>query len=574
MLLDVLDEALEARIVEEVGSEVGLYQFAHALMQETLSSELSANRTVRLHARIAEALEKFYGSAADEHAAELVVHLAEAEVLLGAEKVVHYSLAAGESSMVSYAYEDAIQHFARGLDLHTSRDAIGAQLNIGLARALMHTSSRIEMQAACSALTTAYDIYDEIGTDKQEMIRLFTQFPLMPVQGIIGMASLYQRALKLVEHDTPDYIDLLIGQGHWARYELYDDPLANQSAEEAVEWGTSHDDSLRTLRGLLISKQLFGLVDGDPSGITLVESLVDQVNDPTDKRFACEFLGKSWARNGNLVRAEHWLRRGLEVAIDSRNRWNLAASTGDLIQVLLIGGQISEAVVTADNGIKQSPEEGRVLQAALLAHALSGDVDITKELVTATTRSWPSGTPVQKIYGAWSSITASWELGVDLINQQALDITAEFDTTNPLIPARIRYLMRIWLGLAALIQNDENEVAIRYEQIRDERRVPEEIPSGSWPGAHFPALMAAYLGRYDEAEAHYGRALDRAAAYTSPTLRARIISDYATMLFERNAPGDREKAIEFQDEAIAIATDLGMKPLLERVLAQREILKA
>ena len=28
---------------------------------------------------------------------------------------------------------------------------------------------------------------------------------------------------------------------------------------------------------------------------------------------------------------------------------------------------------------------------------------------------------------------------------------------------------------------------------------------------------------------------------------------------------DREKAVELQDEAIAIATELGMKPLLERV---------
>ena len=46
------------------------------------------------------------------------------------------------------------------------------------------------------------------------------------------------------------------------------------------------------------------------------------------------------------------------------------------------------------------------------------------------------------------------------------------------------------------------------------------------------------------------------------------------MLLERNAPGDREKATELQDEAIAIATELGMKPLLERVLAQRDILKA
>ena len=36
----------------------------------------------------------------------------------------------------------------------------------------------------------------------------------------------------------------------------------------------------------------------------------------------------------------------------------------------------------------------------------------------------------------------------------------------------------------------------------------------------------------------------------------------------------RDKITELQDEAIAIAAELGMKPLLERVPAQREILKA
>ena len=34
-----------------------------------------------------------------------------------------------------------------------------------------------------------------------------------------------------------------------------------------------------------------------------------------------------------------------------------------------------------------------------------------------------------------------------------------------------------------------------------------------------------------------------------------------------------DQVAELQDEAIAIATELGMKPLRERVLAQREILK-
>jgi len=107
MLLDVLDEALEARIVEEVGSEVGLYQFAHALIQETLSSELSANRTVRLHGRIAEALEQHYGDDAEAHGEELVAHFDQAQILLGPERLIKYCVSAGNAAWGQFAYEES-----------------------------------------------------------------------------------------------------------------------------------------------------------------------------------------------------------------------------------------------------------------------------------------------------------------------------------------------------------------------------------------------------------------------------------------------------------------------------------
>ena len=70
-LLDVMDEALSARVIEELPRAVGRYQFTHALIQETLAGELSLTRRVRLHARIAETLEELYGDDADAHAAEL-----------------------------------------------------------------------------------------------------------------------------------------------------------------------------------------------------------------------------------------------------------------------------------------------------------------------------------------------------------------------------------------------------------------------------------------------------------------------------------------------------------------------
>ena len=82
-LLDVLEEALAAHVLEEPLGGAGRYQFTHALIQGTLLDELSLTRRARLHARIAEALEDLYGERAEAHAAELAHHFAEAETVPG-----------------------------------------------------------------------------------------------------------------------------------------------------------------------------------------------------------------------------------------------------------------------------------------------------------------------------------------------------------------------------------------------------------------------------------------------------------------------------------------------------------
>ncbi|MDP6714685.1 MAG: hypothetical protein QF368_08685 [SAR202 cluster bacterium] len=50
--------------------------------------------------------------------------------------------------------------------------------------------------------------------------------------------------------------------------------------------------------------------------------------------------------------------------------------------------------------------------------------------------------------------------------------------------------------------------------------------------------------------------------------------DYADMLLERGGGGDKAKASAILDEALQISTDLVMRPLMERALSKRDILKA
>ncbi len=82
---------------------------------ETLLEELTLTRRVRMHARIAETLETLYGDAADAHAVELAHHFAQAEAVAGVEKLVHYSLLAGEHALSARAYEQALAHFQQAL---------------------------------------------------------------------------------------------------------------------------------------------------------------------------------------------------------------------------------------------------------------------------------------------------------------------------------------------------------------------------------------------------------------------------------------------------------------------------
>ena len=41
------------------------------------------------------------------------------------------------------------------------------------------------------------------------------------------------------------------------------------------------------------------------------------------------------------------------------------------------------------------------------------------------------------------------------------------------------------------------------------------------------------------------------------------------MLLERDAEGDHQKAMQLLDESLAISSDLGMRPLMERVLSRK-----
>ena len=113
-VLDAMDEALAARIIVEEPAAPGSFAFTHALIREALYSSISAARRVRLHYRIATALEHASSASTVPHR-ELAYHFGRAASYKGAIEAVAHAIRAGDDAAASLAFEDAAHCYAIAL---------------------------------------------------------------------------------------------------------------------------------------------------------------------------------------------------------------------------------------------------------------------------------------------------------------------------------------------------------------------------------------------------------------------------------------------------------------------------
>jgi predicted ATPase len=96
------------------GTVAARYGFIHALYPEVLYHRVPAGQRVRLHHQIGGRLEAGYGGQAREIAAELAVHFVRAR---DDARAVQYLRYAGENAWQRSAYQEAITHLTKGLEL-------------------------------------------------------------------------------------------------------------------------------------------------------------------------------------------------------------------------------------------------------------------------------------------------------------------------------------------------------------------------------------------------------------------------------------------------------------------------
>ena len=180
--------------------------------------------------------------------------------------------------------------------------------------------------------------------------------------------------------------------------------------------------------------------------------------------------------------------------------------------------------------------------------------------------------------GSAAPVTIAWIIpGVARITgaSDRFDIAeaaAEAVLSSPSITPSSSASARAGLALIAVQRADAAAASEHYaalQLLQGFRVRRSDISSGRVLG-----LLSQTMGNLGQGAAHFEDALAfcRRAGYR-PEL-AWTCFDYADTLRERHGEGDHAKAMSLLDESLAISSELGMRPLMERVLSRREILKA
>jgi DNA-binding CsgD family transcriptional regulator len=540
------------------------------------------SRRVRLHARIGEALEALYGPDAEAHAAELAYHFAQAEPVLGTDKLVKYCLLAGEQALAAHAWEEALQHFQRGLAAKgvspegtvPARDDEEAALLCGLGRARASTADRQRRQEAVDILSRAFDYYETTGAVAKAVAIAEYPLPLPPV-GRTGSAMFIPRALKLVPPDTRAAGRLLSSYGAELGRVENDYEGAQEAFRRALAIARREQDLPLEIRSLAASANV------DLSHIHTREAL-EKAGQAIEFARGLDDPQAMWQTHLVAVRA-HWdmgdsgaARQHVlalqDLSVRLRDRHRLAQAFAYAARLDRQLGNWRRARESSDQGLAIAPQDHTLLGDRVMLEYEVGDFDDGEVYLERLLESIPpvadrSGTiyslPAQVI--PWVARTSG---GMDRLDVAAEVARAALSSpfSNPI------YVLwpRAGLALLAVVRGDVAAAAEQYEILEPHRGSMAETSCFD----HLLGLLSHTVGNLDRATVHFEDALAfcRKAGYR-PEL-AWSLFDYADMLLSRNSPGDQQKANTLLDESLAITKELGMRPLLERVVLRQQKAKS
>ncbi|MBV8690211.1 MAG: AAA family ATPase [Actinobacteria bacterium] len=563
-LLDALDEAIAARVVTEVPGGVGHYTFTNSLIRHTLYEGLSTARRSRIHLRAGEALEALHADAIDAHVAALAHHFCEAAI--GGQpsaKAADYALRAARIALDQLAFESAVAHVERGLAVLEANNRPDLAHKFDLLLVLATAQDRLlERTEAKTAVLAAAQLAREVGSNER---LVEAALALAPRRGFGRLESdvveLCEQALRVVPAEEPAVQAKLLA--FLAAYRAYAgegwvvEPLALDALATARDLGDAHTLFLAlmarcwTLWGkaqvgeqVALAEEVFALGDSTGNPLYQVEALLLRA----PGRLA---LGDRDGFEADGAELEN---------VSGRMRFAYGTVNAAVWQTLLafLDGRFEEAETLAGAVLALAGNDEDWAR-AYASHLFwlrfeQGRSQEVVEMVLPFLDELPVVGPVIALLQADAGdATAAREVLNDVVVVNNLS-TVPQDLTWP---ASLACLTEVIARV-----EDADAAKVLDDALRPYGGQLLVVGGTLCPGSadRYLGMVAAVMGRTEEAEARFTAALELERSVSARPLVARTCYWYGRFLLSQGPPraADGRARVE---EARAIAAELGMAGL-------------
>jgi hypothetical protein len=578
-LFDQLEQAASAQVITEAPGRATSYMFAHALVRDTLYDELTGPHRRRLHERIARAYEAGDDTDRELHLGELAHHYFQAAIAGDVlAKAADYAARAGDQAAGQLAYEEAAVHYehaSRALAFSGADQDRRCRVLLAQGENLRHAG---EFRLAEAVFHEAAELAERLEL-AEELARA-----ALGLSGELGnsvavhdpaLVALMERALALLpDESTPLRARLLIRLSEAIAFSPRRTE-AKSLAAQAIEMARRINEPATLAEVLSASQQ--ACRDSD--------SIVAQLEAVRE----CEQLARASGSTAALVESLWWQMAALAELGELEQAWAVSKKMTPLAEQLrqpyyswmdavpkAMFAFLDKPVDEIEPLIWHAAELGRQVESRIALTFMSIQIAVLRMIqgrhaeVRAATEAFADAVPGAPGYRCALAMLLC-ELRREADARRELERLSANDFAD--LPRDYVWLTCTeWLADTCAHLNEQRRAAILYEQLlpyADRYVVVGHfgVPLGS---VHRPlARLAATCGDRDLACAHFETALTRDEKTGSPYAVAKCKYEYAVVLLDSPAAGERKRADELLRDARESATRFGMAALEAKVSALR-----
>jgi tetratricopeptide (TPR) repeat protein len=570
--LEAVEEGIQAHLVEAEGKgRQARYRFVHELLRQTLSETLSLPRRQRLHARVADVMERVYGAKIDAHVSALAHHLYQAGSSVDQGKTIHFLSEAARQASGAAAHEEALQHLDNAISLLDEEPtARAADLIARRAGALLSLSRNREAVQEYERALTLFDSLGDHGRFVETSIKLHilhtwaTQFE--EVESIID--RLDQRA-----EGAPAAVrcSVLAMQAHRASTA----GAVDESLELLAELHRIPENELpRGVLGFAADQEMFtrygaGQLHLCEAAARKAKRIYEQSGDVWS--VAGVEMGLLWPPllSGRPVEAE---RLALE-AISRATK--IGSEVAKAVELWILGG-VHIAIGTLESAEQTAREAVALMESchpfgwAFVAEICLGGILLyrgkTEEGLRFLTKAAANSAP---LYFGFAEGLMAWGLTAARLDGAADARTGAMQFLPRPGTSRGVGAWNAVLSLTeALCLSGDRQGAAGLQADAEKIAAEWDCNHIGFPVRTAAGIAAACAGNWMRSDEHHRAAIERVEAVPYVTAQPIARYWYADMLAERRSAGDIETAKIMLKESIAASDQLGLG-LYARLARQR-----